>query len=257
MIVDALKYPFRGDDRARTFGIGSALMILTVLLVQVGRSLPSAIFLLAFVVILTLLATVFGYLVRCMSQAQGATCDPPAFAQPKRLLIQGASAIAIALAYFLVPFVLILLEVVLSGGAVTGLTVGMTLLTYLLLLIEIFLLPVAVTNYAITDDIRAAFDFKTIASGVATGTYVVSFLIAFVCTILMQIMEFVRGVIHINFGGMGVLFLVFTLITTPIAFYLYMVNARVLSRGCANALSPSNPEEPSDETPAGDGVAGN
>ena len=183
MFEDGLSYPARGDWLGRTV-IGGLLVAFSFLIVP------------------AILAT--GYLIDALERTVAGDEEPPAFDDWGTLFIRGLVGTVITIVYSVVPLVVfgglafVLIAVVgiaggagEAGGIVAGLGVAALLLLGLLLLPVVFLIyylvPAALTNYAIQDELSAAFDFGTIKPILLSSEYLIAVLLPLVVAVLLWI----------------------------------------------------------------------
>lgn len=202
MFREALDYPTRPPYGGRAVLVGGSLLVLVGALGAVG-AVDTALAPASLLVLLPWLA-VRGYYVRVLRTTAGHEFPtPPPFrgGGVDRLLADGLKAVLVAGAYLL-PGVAVLAPLgyarardvdlaalLLDGGvpsvladaavAVAGLA---ALLAVFCLIGAAYVLPVAVTNFAYTGRLRAAFELRTVVSGAATEDYVVAWLV----TVLLQ-----------------------------------------------------------------------
>lgn len=238
MLEDALTYPLEGDDAVERLLVGSGLLLLAnvlnlagvlLLVVLVGVLL----FPLAFLVSLP----VAGYLVAVLrTTAQGAA-EPPAFGDWGRLFVDGLKATLVVLAYSFVPSVLFLAVAAslfglgavtgdVAGGVASGVGLLVLLLAFPVYLLVAYVTPAALTNFAVEDDLGAAFAFGTVAGVVTDGDYVVA---AVVAVVVSLVAGFVATLL--NFVLVGIL------VSPFIYFYVYVVSARLFAGAYAETTA--------------------
>lgn len=183
MFEDGLSYPARGDWLGRTV-IGGLL------------------FAFSFLIVPAILVT--GYLIDALERTVAGDEEPPAFSDWGDLFIRGLVGTVIGIVYSVVPLVgfgaiaFILFGVVGvaggagdAGGVVAGLGVVALLLLGLLFIPVVFLIyylvPAALTNYAIEDELAAAFDFGTIKPILLSSEYLIAVLLPLVVAVLLWI----------------------------------------------------------------------
>lgn len=161
MLRNALSYP-RRDDSWRTVVIGGLLTFFGFLL------LP--------------LFVVYGYGVHVLrSSALGETEAPP-FDDWGDLFVDGLKAFTISLAYGFVPFLIVFVTLsgtvfgnqgMNSGGAAIAISpLLLDLVGGMLIFAVVSIVPVALTNFALTDRLGAAFEFRTIIGAATAGDYI-------------------------------------------------------------------------------------
>ncbi|WP_137284503.1 DUF4013 domain-containing protein [Halorussus salinisoli] len=176
MFRDALRYPFRTD------GDRSALDV-----VLIGGGLH----LLAAFVPVVPLVPVAGYLVRVLDHAARTDrptfrddASPPSFGGVRSLFADGLAAAAIVVAYLSVPLVVLVvtargvgLAAVGAGGPNPAVGVGFlagSTVTILLALAFAYPLPAALTAYARTRSLRAAFEADRLRAALTDARYFVA-----------------------------------------------------------------------------------
>lgn len=176
MIQDALRYPQTGDDWTRTVLIGGILSLLGALVV------PTVL--------------VLGYLVRVLDRTMHGDDRPPVFDDWGDLLVDGAKAFVITIAYGFVPIVVstaVVAGVILpfsvvegpgAGGATAG-GVGLAvlivggLLAFVSALLALYVVPAAIAAFAETGRIGAAFSISRLRPALFSGTYATAWVMAF------------------------------------------------------------------------------
>ncbi|MFO7926978.1 MAG: DUF4013 domain-containing protein [Halobacteriota archaeon] len=217
MFREALGYPTRPTEGGRSVILGGLTLIVVAAFVSLtGLGRPYA-YLAALGVLPWLL--VRGYYVRIVRTTIGRDRPtPPRFDDARRLLKDGASAAFIAAVYLLPGLVvlgpLIALQVfgtdiatflsdqsvseTLSVAVVS--VVGVIAIGALMTLIgALYVLPVAVARFAHTEDIWAAFEFRTVISGAATEDYAIAWGVSFVLQALLLPIAFVFRIFLLGF----------------------------------------------------------
>lgn len=189
MFEDALRYPTRGDDALTKVAIGGILGLLGFLIVPV--------------------ILVFGYLVRVIRDVSAGVDDaPPPFDEWEQLFFDGLKATVITLVYTTVPALILaiaLAPVILvfgisvdgSGGGVPGIVSALILLivfavgilAFLALLATTYVVPVAVTAFARTGRLGAAFSVRELRRIGWRSEFAIGWLIAAVITVLVGFAE--------------------------------------------------------------------
>lgn len=226
MLEDALSYPTNGESGLARILIGGALGLLGILIV------PALI--------------TYGYLIRAMAAASRGEEEPPAFEEWGDLLVDGVKAVAVGIAYSLVPLVLMAMVFVVifsgssAGGDAAGVATGLGVVGLLVVLVLSFaiqyLLPAALTNLGREGSIGAAFDFEEIKPVLMSGDYLKAAILTF-------------GVALIG----GIVFLVFSLVTLGIGylvapffyFWLYLAGSYMFGTAFGNVapMEPPNATE--------------
>lgn len=249
MLSDALSYPQSGDGW-RSVLIGGLLTFFSWLL------LPAFL--------------VWGYYVRVLRGAALEKENAPRFEDWGDLLIDGFKSFLIFLGYVFLPFLLVgvfLFSAVSVGGEDSGivlfLLVGLVGTVFLLGMFYLF--PVAVTAFALTDRLGAAFELRSIVESAFTGDYAIGVLLAVVLRVgvrmasgmLLYIVQIVL-VFVLGFGvlglseanadpatGIGVIFAIivgflvylgFVVVFTIVDFYAKVAMYHLLGRGCGPSL---------------------
>lgn len=186
MLGAALDYPTSGPNGSTAVLVGGGLLLVSVPFAFFGLALPP---LLGIALVCHL--AVRGYYVRVLRRVAGdPEPDAPAFDGWGDLLVDGTKAVLVLLGYLLPALVLVVVAV---GGQVTSAVQGpgaafstlrtLTGLTVLFLLLYLvgmaYVLPAAVTNFAYTGRLRAAFR-PDVLRGVLTEDYAVGWLLSVV-----------------------------------------------------------------------------
>ncbi|MGB9955719.1 DUF4013 domain-containing protein [Haloferax prahovense] len=187
MISESLNYLRNGEDWVKTVLIGGVLGLLSFLIVP------------TFLVI--------GYLLRVVRATMKGDEMPPEFDDWGDMAIDGVKGFAIAFVYALVPAIIAgvfgfagIVGAAAGGsdaaGAVGGIValVGL-LLAFVLGLLAAYLIPAALSNYAETDRMGAAFDFGTLRPILTSGKYATAWLMAFAVLFASSIVVGVLNVI--------------------------------------------------------------
>ncbi|RDZ63194.1 hypothetical protein C5B90_08500 [Haloferax sp. Atlit-12N] len=187
MISESLNYLRNGEDWVKTVLIGGVLGLLSFLIVP------------TFLVI--------GYLLRVVRATMKGDEEPPVFDDWGDMAIDGVKGFAIAFVYALVPAIIAgvfgfagIVGAAAGGsdaaGAVGGIValVGL-LLAFVLGLLAAYLIPAALSNYAETDRMGAAFDFGTLRPILTSGKYATAWLMSFAVLFASSIVVGVLNVI--------------------------------------------------------------
>ena len=214
MLGEALSYPRRGDGWLKRIGIGG-LLILTSVLIIPGILLQ-------------------GYSVRILRSAALDEETPPAFDDWAGMLVDGLKLYVLTLAYTIVPYAVLLASLTTLTGPDGGSTLGsiVALLAGIALLAVAYVLPAAMTNFAINDSLRAAFDFGTIFGAAFTGRYLIAIVLAIV---VGGILSFIAGFLSIIIVGLFVLF------------YVLMSTMYLYGTGCGPQLREKRTGQPADQ----------
>jgi hypothetical protein len=176
MITESVKYLQQSDDWVKTFVIGSILTL--------------------FVIPMFL---VVGYLLRVLRVTMRDEDEPPVFDDWGDLAVDGLKGLVIGFAYFLIPGVIGAVLVgfgiagaVAGGSDAAGILGGVTALVGFLLalvlgLVAAYITPAALSNYAETDRMGAAFALGELRPVLFSGKYATAWLYAFVILIVAGI----------------------------------------------------------------------
>lgn len=212
MFGDVIYYPSRSEQSLVTILIGGVLTMFSWLVIP-------ALF-------------VFGFLIRVLEQSAGGDEEPPAFDEWGDLAVKGVVGIVITVVFYLIPLVAFaglggLGALTGSGeGAVAGL--GLALVVSFVLFVALtFVYPAALTNYAATGSIGAAFAFGDIKEVVTSGGYLGAWAIGFVL--------FLSGFILIGF--LSLIPLIGTLIGLFVNFYVQVAAYRAFGLAYARATT--------------------
>ena len=216
MFREALDYPTRSPEGGRSVILGGLVLIAVAAFVGVtGLDAPYS-----YLAVLGLAPwlLVRGYYVRVVRTTIGRDRPtPPRFDSVFELFADGLRAVAISVAYLL-PGVVVLaplvavqalgidLTTLLSDaglGAATGVLVpiiGVLAVVALMYVIgALYALPVAVARFAHADDVRAAFDVRTVVSGAFTEDYVIAWGISFVLQLFLLPISYLLRILVVGF----------------------------------------------------------
>lgn len=215
MLSDALSYPRQHEHWLKTILIGGVLQILSFLIIP------------AFIV--------QGYGVRVLRSAARGEETLPTFDEWGTLLVDGLKIFAISLTYVLIPYILLGAGLVLAQGAASGMSLVGTVLMVgggVLVLGSGYILPAALTNFALTGSVRAAFDISLIASAAFTTRYFIALVLALVAGLVLGIIAGLLTLILVGF---------------LLLFYLQIVVYYLYGQGCGPTLrqqtaEPSTPQ---------------
>ncbi|AKU08855.1 DUF4013 domain-containing protein [Haloferax gibbonsii] len=187
MLSESLNYLRNGEDWVKTVLIGGVLGLLSFLIVP------------TFLVI--------GYLLRVVRATMKGDEVPPVFDDWGDMAIDGVKGFAIAFVYALVPAIIAgvfgfagIVGAAAGGSDAAGALGGIVALVGLLLafvlgLLAAYLIPAALSNYAETDRMGAAFDFGTLRPILTSGKYATAWLTAFAVLFASSIVVGVLNVI--------------------------------------------------------------
>jgi len=156
---------------------------------------------------------VFGYVVRSLRNVLNGVEEPPEFDDWGDLLTDGVKAVAIGLAYSLVPAIIAVVAVVASGatlgitgpGRGAGLVVGLIALVAVLLVFAVslavaYVVPAAIVAWVRTDSLSAAFSPTELRVLVFSKTYASGWAVAVGIALLSGIISGALGAVLI--GGL-------------------------------------------------------
>ncbi|RDZ52006.1 hypothetical protein DEQ92_18450 [Haloferax sp. Atlit-6N] len=187
MLSESLNYLRNGEDWVKTVLIGGVLGLLSFLIVP------------TFLVI--------GYLLRVVRATMKGDEVPPEFDDWGDMAVDGVKGFAIAFVYALVPAIIAgvfgfagIVGAAAGGSDAAGALGGIVALVGLLLafvlgLLAAYLIPAALSNYAETDRMGAAFDFGTLRPILTSGKYATAWLTAFAVLFASSIVVGVLNVI--------------------------------------------------------------
>ncbi|WP_435174984.1 DUF4013 domain-containing protein [Halorussus sp. AFM4] len=228
MLREALTYPVRGEAADETLVVGAILAVAAGLLARLG---VLAVLALVPVVVLA------GYALAVLRDSTAAesevppTADaPPRFADFRGLAADGARALAVAIAYLVVPAVA--LAVTVSGAAATARpeALGTTLFVFGAGTVVLFaslafayLLPAALAGVAETGRLRAGVDRGRLLRSARDGRYFVGWVAAVV----------VAGLAVVGLGSLATLGRPGQVVALAGGFYAIVVVARLVGRASA------------------------
>jgi hypothetical protein len=218
MLGDALSYPRNSSDWIPTILIGGVLSILGVLVVP------------AFIV--------QGYMLRVLRSAAKREDSAPSFTDWGGLIVDGIKLFVVNVAYALVVVVpMILLSVVLGFGsalssaggepsAAAGLLTGALGVLFVLVVTALglavgYFVPAAYANFAVEENLGAAFDVSTIFAAATTSEYFVAWVLAVLIGIV---------------GGLLGSALSIVVVGIFVLFYVQVVTYYLWGRGFAEGL---------------------
>jgi hypothetical protein len=225
---EAIRYPWKGEEKVETIVIGGLLSLFGFLL------LP--------------MFVVYGYLVRVMRQVSDGDVEaPPVFDECEELLVDGLKMFVVTLVYSLVPTAVLALAVLswvvpvaVSDGSGTALSGAVGLLVGLVVLLgavvislaAAYLLPAAVAAFALTGRVGAAFSPTRLRSFGGHREYAVAWLVALVVTLLAN---FVAGAVSATVVG--------ALLVPFVTFYGMVAAAYAIGDGVSDVPVVENDEE--------------
>ena len=201
LLLNTLAYPAESNDAFRVISLGAVLVLLWFLLIP--------------------LFLLVGYLVRVVDHASRDRPNTPDFGDWTDMLLDGAKAFTIVLAFFVTPFLVgnavALVGVALAGFGPVGPAVATfgLLLWLLLTLVAAYLLPAAIANFArsarVADQrqFRAGFDHGLLKRTLGNRTYAIGWLIALVVALPGVSVWFVLTLTPLPPVGVGALDLTF------------------------------------------------
>jgi len=217
-IEAVLRYPSRREDWAVTLLIGSALSLLSFLIIP-GLA-------------------VAGYALAVIRERAAGRVVPPAFEDWGRLLVDGLKVWVVALVYAIVPT---LLAVIVLGSALAslatntnvGTVVGVFglglggLLVFVVGLLFFYVLPASLAAMAVAGRFGAAFDVATVSGLVSSRGYAVPWLWGLGVLVVGSVVG----------GLIGAVPLVGWLVAAVVAFYVQVVLAALWGTGYADAMT--------------------
>ncbi|WP_435365997.1 DUF4013 domain-containing protein [Haloarchaeobius sp. DYHT-AS-18] len=233
MLTEALTYIRRTENPTRTVLIGTLLTMLGFLIVP--------------------LFMVLGFAVRVVRAAQ-TDDEPPVWEDWKELTVDGVKMFAIALAYTLIPILLLLVGIGTASitidpetGAATfqsftALSIATLTLSAVISLAVAYVLPIGIAHFAETGRIGDAFKFGQFKSAATNSTYAIAWLLAVAVNI-------VGGAV---LGAVAIVPLLGFFLAAALAFYLNVVTWYIYGRGIG--LSEGLPQRPEPEDISGPAV---
>lgn len=209
-------YPMQSDEWVKTLVVGGVLVFFGFLLVP--------------------LFVAYGYVVRAMRHSLDMEPEPPVFEDWGELLVDGAKAMVIGLAYMLVPLIVAGLTI---GGSIAAMATGNEaaaaagfgglwigfLLSGILALAFGYLAVVALVNFADAGRFGAGFEFETIRTVALDREFAMAWLVSIALFVVASIVG------AIPFIGW---------ILAPFAtFYVTVVAANLWAGGFTRALDAS------------------
>lgn len=163
MFKNAIEYPLRGNRISRTV-VGGLFTTASIILFP--------------------LFTLIGYSIQIIESSMKGDTTPPEFTDFVHTTKRGAVGFGIITAYIMTPLLLAgVVFAIIWGVRVTfnlsapifsiSMFVGLSIVTPIMT-ISFYLAPVALTNYALDNDIRSAFDFSRIIGIAGTKTYLIA-----------------------------------------------------------------------------------
>lgn len=217
MFREALGYPTRSPEGGRSVILGGFVLVAVAVCLAIA-TLGSPYGYFAVVGIVPWLL-VRGYYVRVIRTTIGRERPvPPRFDDVRRLLVDGATAVGIAIVYLL-PSVAILGPLaavqLLSGDLEAGLSAGLmseravsvivpliglfAIVALMVLLGALYVLPVAVARYAHSGRRRDALELRTVVDGAMTEDYAVAWGLSFVLQALLLPVSYLLRVLLVGF----------------------------------------------------------
>lgn len=161
MIEPAIFYPFRGENVLKRTAIGTILLFFWAFLIPV--------------------LIILGYLIAIIRTTVAGHDEPPAFADWRRLIVDGLNVLAIGFLYLFIPINLFAILWFFSGqdtGSVYHISSNLDIIAIVvqmsILVLIMYLMPAALTNFANQKGITSAFEFNCIMSVVITTDYLVA-----------------------------------------------------------------------------------
>ena len=201
MFRDAVEYPTKVEDKARTYGIGALLTLGSLLVIP-------AFFLL-------------GYFVKVIDQSVQGSEQIPNFDGFTKLFVDGLKLTFILSTYLFIPIFFV------SVVESIGLQSAANIVAVPLILLAFYLLPSAIVNFAREDRIISAFNLKEVSERSFKIKYIKGFLLlafAFLIITLAQIV--ISIVLIITIIGIPVL-----IVAWPVMrFYENLVYFRIIAK---------------------------
>ena len=186
MITQSIEYLRNSEDWLKTVLIGGVLSLLSALV------LPTFL--------------VVGYLLRVLRATMRGDEEPPVFDDWGDLAIDGLKGFVIGFVYFLIPGIVVAVAVFLGvAGAVAGggsdaagvfgglvALVG-ALVGFVLTIFAAYITPAALSNYAETDRLGAAFSYGDLKPVLFSGKYATAWLYAFAVIVVAGIVSGLVG----------------------------------------------------------------
>ena len=231
-LVDALRYPFRGDGTVDLFAIGGSLGIVTALLVRLtAATAATALIYVAAPLALVPMVALLGYLSRAFAATLDGADEPPAFGSARGLLARGYRALAVTVLYLGLPGtgVAIAVGALVAAGAspATAGPVGSILFFGLstLLLLAVFatgyVYPAAFGAVARGGGVREVLAVPRHLATVWNGEYFYGWALAVACVVV--------GWASIAAAVTGTS--LFGLIAVFVAFYAHLIAVRLVAAG--------------------------
>lgn len=232
MFEEAIRYPWKGEERVETVAIGGLLSLFSFLI------LPTFV--------------VYGYLVRVIRRvSEGDDEVPPVFDDYEELLVDGLKAFVVMFVYSLVSFGVVaialaslILPVSFREGPAGPSSLNVLGLVFALVVIAVavlaslgaaYFVPAAVAAFARTGRLGAAFSPSELRSVGTHRGYAVAWLVALAVTILASV---VGGAVSMTVLG--------ALLVPFVAFYGAVSAAYTIGKGVAGVHAP----EKRDSAPA-------
>jgi hypothetical protein len=222
MFEDALRYPYSDGEGVKTLLVGTLLSLLGVLL------LP-AVF-------------VAGYTVRVLRAVAADEETLPDWDDWADLFVDGLRAIAVGVAYLLVPLLLVVGAALAFFVPITGEPTRLvTLLAWAVALLSLpslfaatYALPAALVNVAVTRRVGAGFAFRRLWPVLTDGNYATAWLLALLVSLLSGVI--VGLVVLVPLAGF--------VVAVAVGFYATLTTAYLYGRGVARSrpVDQSTPE---------------
>lgn len=216
MFREALDYPTRSPEGGRSVIVGGLVLIAVAVFVAItGLEAPFSY--LALLGVLPWLL-VRGYYVRVVRTTIGRDRPtPPRFGDLPKLFADGLRAVGISVAYLL-PGAIVIAPLVAAqvlgidistllsdagAGVATGVVVpiiGVVAVVALMYGIgALYALPVAVARFAHADDVRAAFEIRTVVSGASTEDYAIAWGISVALQLFLIPISYLLRILLVGF----------------------------------------------------------
>lgn len=210
MISESVTYPLEGDKTAEILVVGGLLSLASGILGAIIAFFGALTFGLGLILLpIAFLPAlgILGYYVRILETTAHGKHEPPAFDDLGRAFKDGIFATAIGVVYYLVPAVLFIVVAVFGGliGGATGSEAGNAIggvvifagfgVATLLTIALTYVYPAALTRYAVTDNVGAAFSFNELFDTILGMDYLVAWLFGFVILSVGGVVSSALGII--------------------------------------------------------------
>lgn len=224
MLKEALSYPLQAEHRLKTIGIGGLLYIVGTLSYWYSFMYSGFIMISLTLVAYIVAFVLAGYSLQVLRLSAHKEETLPEFSNWTRLCINGLKMALIALVYMFIPKLLEFVEETSSttnGNGMISTNFVLSWTVFGLSLVAGYFLLVGLTNFALTDRLQEAFEFRTIVNAAMSSSYVLATVIIIVLgTLLRAIAEM----------------LIFVVIGFFILFYVQIFLTYLAGYGCGSHL---------------------